>query len=207
MRGNHSDSEKKHKFKNPLLTIPFNAPGFLLNKYTMNTFNTLYFKRPIKLNRSTDYEPFFYPLDKILKWNRLYGKQGFMQFQCVIPNEFREIAMQEMLLTIANSQQASFLSVLKQFGNIKSPGLLSFPRQGTTLALDFPNKGLATLDLFKKLEAITLQYCGAVYPAEDALMSSEAFAQYFPNWKQFSSYIDLHFSSDFWRRVLPNKST
>lgn len=207
IRGNHSNSEKKHKFKNPLLTIPFNAPGFLLNKYTMNTFNSLYFKRPIKQHNLIDYDPFFYPLDKISKWNRLYGKQGFMQFQCVIPNEFREIAMQEMLLTIAKSQQASFLSVLKQFGNIKSPGLLSFPRPGITLALDFPNRGLTTLDLFKKLEAITLQYSGAVYPAKDALMSSEAFAQYFPNWKQFSSYIDPHFSSDFWRRVVPNKST
>ena len=201
MRGNHCASKKKHKYHSSRLALPFNAPGFVLNKYTVNAFNNLYFKRPIKQKTTVDYDPFFYPLDKIAFWNRMYGKRGFLQYQCVIPPQHREKAMQEMLTTIAQSGQASFLSVLKQFGDIPSPGLLSFPRSGITLALDFPNRGQATFDLLNQLDLITLQYKGAVYPAKDARMSPAAFAQYFPNWKEFELFMDPHFSSSFWRRV------
>ena len=201
MRGNHCEEKKKHQFKNSKLSIPFNVPCFLLNKYTVTAFNTLYFKRPIKAVTTIDYDPFFYPLDSISNWNRLYGRRGFMQYQCLIPKEHREIALQEMLSLISASGQASFLSVLKEFGDIQSPGLLSFPRQGTTLALDFPNRGQKTLDLLNELDVITQKYNGSVYPAKDARMSMEAFKQYFPDWKKFEQYIDPHFSSGFWRRV------
>ena len=201
MRGNHCASTKKYKHKTPRLAVPFNAPGFLLNKYTVKAFNYLYFNRPLKQHGITDIEPFFYPLDKISFWNRLYGKRGFMQYQCVIPPQHREAAMQEMLTSIANSGQASFLSVLKVFGDIQSPGLLSFPRAGVTLALDFPNRGQTTLDLLNQLDEITLKFNGAVYPAKDARMSRKAFQQYFPNWKHFEQFIDPHFSSSFWRRI------
>jgi len=146
MRGNHCKSAKKLKFKTSKLSVPFDAPGFLLNKYTVSAFNKLYFKRPVKQFQKVDYNPFFYPLDTIANWNRLYGKKGFMQYQCVISTEHREPAMQEMLTLISDSGQASFLSVLKEFGDITSPGLLSFPRPGITLALDFPNRGQKTLD-------------------------------------------------------------
>lgn len=203
IRGNHCESTKKHKFKSSKLSVPFDAPGFLLNKYTVNAFNRLYFKRPIKQFAKVDYDPFFYPLDAIANWNKLYGKHGFMQYQCVIPTQHREIAMHEMLSVISESGQASFLSVLKQFGDIKSPGLLSFPRPGITLALDFPNRGKQTLDLLNKLDTITLKYNGAVYPAKDARMSSESFLQYYPHWEEFQKHIDPHFSSNFKRRISP----
>lgn len=201
MRGNHCEAKKKHKFKTSKLSIPFDAPGFILNKYTVNAFNQLYFNRPIKQYTKVDYDPFFYPLDSIANWNKLYGKKGFMQYQCVIPSEHRDTAMQEMLSIISASGQASFLSVLKEFGDIKSPGLLSFPRPGITLALDFPNRGKKTLDLLNELDVITLKYSGSVYPAKDARMSAESFAKYYPNWKEFEQVIDPHFSSNFKRRI------
>lgn len=201
MRGNHCESKKKHKFKTSKLSIPFDAPGFLLNKYTVNAFNNFYFKKPIKQYSEIDYDPFFYPLDSIANWNRLYGKKGFMQYQCVIPKEHREAAMLEMLSIISASGEASFLSVLKEFGDIKSPGLLSFPRPGITLALDFANHGAITLALLNELDVITSKYSGSVYPAKDARMSKESFVKYYPNWKEFEKYIDPLFSSDFRCRI------
>jgi len=203
MRGNHCPSSTKHKFKPAKLSVPFNAPGFLLNKYTVRIFNHLYFKKPIKQYSKIDYNPFFYPLDAISNWNKLYGRKGFMQYQCVISNEHREMAMTEMLSVISESGQASFLTVLKEFGDIKSPGMLSFPRPGITLALDFPNRGQVTLELLNRLDNITLKYSGSVYPAKDARMSAASFARYYPNWKEFEQYIDPHFSSSFRRRVAP----
>jgi len=203
MRGNHCPSNTRHKFTPAKFSVPFNAPGFLLNKYTVRAFNHLYFKKPIKQYSKIDYNPFFYPLDAISNWNKLYGRKGFMQYQCVIPNEHREMAMTEMLSVISESGQASFLTVLKEFGDIKSPGMLSFPRPGITLALDFPNRGQVTLELLNRLDNITLKYSGSVYPAKDARMSAESFAKYYPNWKEFEQYIDPHFSSSFRRRVAP----
>ena len=102
---------------------------------------------------------------------------------------------------IARSRQASFLVVLKQFGDLPSRGLLSFPRPGATLALDFPNRGEPTLRLLESLDAITRAAGGAVYPAKDARMSAQSFQQYFPAWRQLQDYIDPQFSSSFWRRV------
>jgi len=203
MRGNHCPSQTKLKFKSTKLSIPFDAPSLLLNKYTIRAFNQLYFKKPIKQYSKIDYNPFFYPLDAISNWNKLYGKKGFMQYQCVIPKKHREAAMTEMLSVISESGQASFLSVLKEFGDIKSPGMLSFPRPGITLALDFPNRDQVTLELLSQLDIITLKYSGSVYPAKDARMSTESFAAYYPNWKEFEQYIDPHFSSSFRRRVAP----
>lgn len=203
MRGNHSASNTKHKFKTSKLSIPFDAPAFLLNKYTVTAFNNLYFKKPLKQFSTIDYDPFFYPLDAISNWNKLYGRKGFMQYQCVIPHEYKEKAMTEMLSLISASGQASFLSVLKEFGDIKSPGLLSFPRPGITLALDFANRGQKTLELLNELDVITLKYAGSVYPAKDARMSAESFSKYYPNWKEFEKYIDPHFSSNFKRRISP----
>lgn len=206
IRGNHCESLKKHKFKSSKLSVPFNAPGFLLNKYTVNIFNQLYFKRPIKQFTKVDYDPFFYPLDSIGSWNKLYGKKGFMQYQCLIPTEHRDTAMHEILTIISECGQGSFLSVLKEFGEIQSPGLLSFPRQGTTLALDFPNRGNKTLELLSELDTITRKYNGSVYPAKDARMSPESFSQYYPNWDEFETYIDPYFSSGFQRRVKPGNN-
>ena len=106
-----------------------------------------------------------------------------------------------MLEVVARGGDGSFLAVLKQFGDLPSPGMLSFPRPGTTLALDFPNQGERTLRLLDKLDDIVAAAGGAVYPAKDARMNGQRFRQYFPAWEAFSHFIDPRFSSSFWRRV------
>ena len=147
-------------------------------------------------------EKYFYPLDSLLDWNRIYGRRGFYQFQCVVPND-NALAITEILDEISRAGQGSFLSVLKTMSNILSPGLISFPRAGVTLALDFPNRGRKTLTLLEKLEAIIVEAEGAIYPAKDAVMSATTFRHCFPKLDKFASYVDPKFSSSFWRRVNP----
>lgn len=204
-RGNHAAGPAVAKpatdyGKTPLV-VPFNFPGFVLNHATIQLFNQVYFHRPLADRSAVHFDPFFYPLDKIAQWNRMYGKQGFFQYQCVIPTAAAAEAMTEMLRTIATSGQGSFLSVLKMFGDSRSPGMLSFPRPGVTLALDFANRGEKTRALLAKLDTITAASNGAVYPAKDACMTADRFQQYYPQWRQFAEYIDPAFSSSFWRRV------
>ena len=109
--------------------------------------------------------------------------------------------MAELLSLVARARGGSFLAVLKVFGQIESPGLLSFPRPGITLALDFPNRGAQTLRLLDRLDETVRASGGAVYPAKDARMSAESFRSYFPRWQSFCEYLDSRFSSSFWRRV------
>jgi hypothetical protein len=109
--------------------------------------------------------------------------------------------MSEILSLIRHSGEGSFLTVLKKFGNTPSPGMLSFPRPGLTLALDFAYSGQKTLQLLNQLDKIIAQTGGAVYPAKDARMSAQSFQTFYPQWKQFAQHIDPHFSSSFWRRV------
>jgi FAD/FMN-containing dehydrogenase len=152
------------------------------------------------------YDPFFYPLDSIGNWNRMYGKGGFVQHQCVVPHAAAPEAMKKILLRISASGEGSFLAVLKAFGNAPSPGMMSFPRPGITLALDFPVKGESTLRLLDALDEIVVDYGGAVYPAKDARMSPATFEASFPHWRDFEPFIDPRFSSDFWRRVTASKA-
>ncbi len=184
------------------LRVPFDMPSFALNSAAMRLFNQSFFRlqRKDRISRYTHYVPFFYPLDRVLDWNRIYGKRGFYQYQFVVPSE-AEPVFNEILRRIRSSRQGSFLAVLKKFGAIRSPGLMSFPREGLTLALDFPNRGQATLDLLDELDELVEQAGGRVYPAKDARMSAGSFQSYFPQWKEFSRYIDPRFSSSFWRRV------
>ena len=204
-RGNHASTAKSGKevadYGKTRLSMPFTLPGFVLNHVTINLFNQIYYHRPVPKQMRVHFDPFFYPLDKIAQWNRMYGAKGFFQYQCVIPTDHAREAMLRMLQTIAQSGQASFLSVLKVFGDVPSPGMLSFPRPGVTLALDFANRGDKTRALLAQLDAITLATGGAVYPAKDACMSAQHFQQYYPQWAQFAEYIDPVFSSSFWRRV------
>lgn len=186
------------------ITVPFTPPISLINNFTVDVFNRLYYHLPRPVRGLTFYSPFFYPLDNLLEWNRLYGKQGFFQYQCVIPPDIAHDALQEILTRIAASGQGSMLAVLKRFGSLVSDGLLSFPRPGVTLALDFPNLGSKTLDLLRRLDEVTCQAGGAVYPAKDARMSGENFRKYFPQWAIFKNFIDPNFSSSFWRRVMMN---
>jgi len=105
------------------------------------------------------------------------------------------------LEVIVSSGSASFLAVLKEFGNEPSPGMLSFPRAGVTLCLDFPNEGARTLDLFRKLHGMTRSMGGRIYPAKDACMSAGNFQTFYSSWQEFAGYVDPRFSSNFWRRV------
>ena len=188
-----------------ILTIPFPLPVSLVNGVSLRLFNTLHYHRqPAGTRRSVaHYQPFFFPLDGIRHWNRLYGPQGFFQYQCVLPgtgDAIRE-ATGELLEAIAASGLGSFLAVLKRFGARSSPGMLSFPREGATLALDFPNRGVAVQRLFEALDGIVEQAGGTLYPAKDGRMPGELFRSGYPRWREFSRYIDPACSSSFWRRV------
>ena len=202
IRANHSDRSARTPAEAGL-QMPFTPPISLVNRASLSAFNALYFHRPAATQQHAvwHYRPFFYPLDSVGQWNRLYGPQGFYQYQCVIPEAAAEPALREMLAQIAASGSGSFLAVLKMFGDLPSQGWLSFPRAGATLALDFPNRGEATLALLERLDNITRAAQGAVYPAKDARMSAAAFQQYFPRWQQMDPYLDPQFSSSFWRRV------
>ena len=184
-----------------VLTVSFAPPVSLVNNLSVRWFNRLYYHLPRPARGLTPYPPFFYPLDNLLEWNRLYGRRGFFQYQCVIPPATAREALWEILARIAASGQGSMLAVLKRFGEKSSGGLLSFPRPGFTLALDFPNRGPKTLALLESLDEVTRQADGAVYPAKDARMGGDSFRQYFPQWAEFSRFIDPSFSSSFWRRV------
>ena len=199
--GVHSDKQIKPKSSSSLLRVPIDAPGFLLNPLSMKAFNTLYYnvQRDHSEAKLIHYDPFFYPLDAVHGWNKIYGKNGFLQFQCVVPDA--ESATR-ILEKVVDSRMASFLAVLKEFGDVKSPGMLSFPRPGTTLCLDFPMKGEKTLKLFDEFEAIVRDVGGALYPAKDATMSKEAFAEFYPQLEAFKEHKDPRCNSAFWSRVV-----
>jgi FAD/FMN-containing dehydrogenase len=202
MRGNHvCDSRRAPGTRR--LRVPFTAPISLINPFTLRLFNQMYFRRSSAEDPDAlwHFRSFFYPLDRIADWNRIYGPAGFFQYQCVVPETSAEDALAEMLRRIGRDGAGSFLAVLKVFGAIPSRGLLSFPRPGATLALDFPNRGVRTLALLESLDEITRAARGAVYPAKDARMSPESFRAYFPAWERFQTFIDPQFSSSFWRRV------
>lgn len=204
MRGNHAPAQSGIQVKpGKKLTVPFDAPHFALNEFTLNAFNTAYYwRQPQRLKGFTShYDPFFYPLDSIHHWNRIYGKRGFLQYQCVVPFDDGASAIRAILARISQAKMGSFLAVLKTFGSIPSVGYMSFPRRGVTLALDFPNKGEPLFRLLEDLDSITRSAGGAVYPAKDARMSKESFKTFFPRFEEFSHYVDPMFSSSFLRRV------
>lgn len=181
--------------------IPFDFPDFALSAPLVRTFNSAYWRLHSRGLRRMRAGKFLFPLDALLDWNRIYGRRGFLQFQCVVPHAGAADSLARLLHTAAESGQGSFLSVLKTFGDVPSPGLLSFPRPGVTFALDFPMKGAATLELMARLEAIVIEAQGAIYPAKDARMSPRAFRASFPRLAEFEPYVDPAFSSGLWRRV------
>ncbi|MCH7644406.1 MAG: FAD-binding oxidoreductase [Myxococcales bacterium] len=200
-RANFSAGGGARGIRRPL-RVPFDMPSFALNSTVVKCFNQAIFQlqRRDRISRVTHYAPFFYPLDRVLDWNRIYGKRGFYQYQFLVPND-AEGGFQEILRRISASRQGSFLAILKRLGRIASPGLMSFPREGLTLALDFPNRGQTTLDLLEELDDVVRAAGGCVYPAKDARMSAASFQSYYPQWKEFSHTLDPRFSSSFWRRV------
>jgi FAD/FMN-containing dehydrogenase len=206
MCGNNNRSRQlvgKPAGKKLPLAVPFDLPSFVLNTFTVKAFNELYFHTQAtkRVRRVVPYEPFFYPLDSIHEWNRMYGRRGFLQYQFVVPFESGFAAMEEIIGRIRRAGEGSFLTVLKTFGPVQSPGMLSFPRPGITLALDFSFHGEKTLQLLADLDTVVRRSGGAVYPAKDARMSAENFQAFYPRWQEFARYVDPHFSSSFWRRV------
>jgi FAD/FMN-containing dehydrogenase len=132
----------------------------------------------------------------------MYGPNGFLQYQCVVPPADAERVVAELLQRIRRRGAGSFLAVLKQFGDRPAAGMLSFPRGGATLALDFPNTGARVHALFESLDRIVLDAGGRLYPAKDARMGPAIFKAGYPRWREFLDYVDPRFSSGFWRRVM-----
>ena len=185
------------------LTVPITPPVSLVNGFSLRAFNELYWRkapRGLQVGRS-GYGPFFYPLDAVLQWNRIYGPNGFQQYQCLIPPAEARRAIHALLAAIAGSGAGSFLAVLKRCGEVPSPGLLSFPRPGTTLALDFPQSDRLATELFPRLDAIVREAGGRLYPAKDAHMSGEDFRRAYPAWGQVEALRDPVLESRFWQRV------
>lgn len=186
----------------PRLNLPVEAPGWVLNRYSLRIFNELYFARgKRRKNGALHYAPYLFPLDSIANWNRLYGARGMYQYQCVLPAHAARQGIRAMLEHISNAGEGSFLAVLKQFGAYPSPGMLSFARPGITLALDFPNRGAETLRLMANLDTIVAQAGGALYPAKDGRMSATMFRASFERLDEFRKYVDPALHSDFWQRV------
>lgn len=204
MRGNHSQNNYFDKPTERELKMPLTPPFSLVNKMTLTPFNYLYRKlEESKAGPShAHYASFFYPLDNLTNWNKMYGPSGFYQYQSVVPRASGVEAIEGMLEAISKSGMGSFLAVLKTFGSPKSLGMLSFPEPGITLALDFPNQGDKTLKLFDRLDAIVREAGGRLYPAKDARMSRSMFEAGYPRLNEFLAYRDAGISSAFSRRVM-----
>jgi FAD/FMN-containing dehydrogenase len=202
-RGNHAAKTGSAPAARTL-TVPITPPFSLINKLSLRAFNATYFN----LNRwrggpkLQHLLPFFYPLDGLLEWNRIYGPRGFHQYQCVVPRANELAATAELMKAIRASGQGSFLAVLKTFGDRASAGLMSFPMAGTTLALDFPNEGERTEQLFARLDAIVDSAGGRLYAAKDARMGRALFAQGYPRLQDFLQYRDPAISSALSRRLI-----
>lgn len=214
MFGNHAEIKDlpTEKQKNCLqipakkrFTVSFDLPSGLLNRYTMSIFNSLFYAKTLSKETKviTDYDSFFYPLDFLWDWNRMYGKKGFIQYQCVFPTEASREALTKVLTLCGDQGWGSFLAVLKRFGN--QEGLLSFPSKGYTLTLDMPVKqGLwEFLDL---LDQLVLDYGGRVYLAKDARLNGVNFRKMYPKfeqWLEIKKQIDPenHFTSMMAKRL------
>ena len=203
-RGNSSSRKYEDEPRGLGLSVPFTPPISLVNKLSLDLFNTAYFELQKRgAGRSeVHYREFYYPLDGVGNWNRIYGPKGFYQYQSVVPMAHAEAATEEMLSVIKKSGQGSFLAVLKTFGDRKAAGLLSFARSGVTLALDFPNRGAKTEKLFQALDKIVFEAGGTLNPSKDARMSREMFQAGFPGVIEFAKFRDPKIVSDFSRRVI-----
>ena len=185
------------------LIVPFQPPVNVLNRAFLTVFNAAYrFNAVRKKGRHrVSAGGFFFPLDGVRHWNRLYGPNGLYQHQSVVPFEAAPEVVPALLAAAREKGQGSFLTVLKRFGDVASPGMLSFPRPGYTLTLDFPNRGASTLELLAELDRLTVSLGGAVNPYKDGRMPPQVFAASFPRWHHFERLRDPVFMSDFWRRT------
>ncbi|MFT4739252.1 MAG: decaprenylphospho-beta-D-ribofuranose 2-oxidase [Sediminicola sp.] len=194
------------------INIPFSFPSFSLNKLTIGLFNWLYYNKNLRKeqNSITNYDSFFYPLDNLLNWNRIYGKKGFIQYQFVIPKDDGGKGIIHILKLISNKGMTSFLAVLKTMGK-EDLGYISFPKEGYTLALDFPiKKGL--FEFLDELDQEILKLGGRLYLAKDARMDKATFHQTYEGISDFQATSKITnknqtFNSDLNTRlaILPEK--
>lgn len=188
------------------VSVPFEFPSSALNRHSVRLFNALYFRHVPAAGRSrrVHLDKFLYPLDAIHNWNRMYGRKGIYQFQCVVPFAEGRRAIIELMDEIVRSRGASFLAVLKSMSR-ESRGMIAFPMPGFTLALDFPRRE-GTLRLIERLHDIVLKYGGRIYLAKDATLSAERFAAMYPRAQEFKSLLqridpELRMQSDMSRRL------
>lgn len=187
--------------------LGFDFPAWTLNSVSMAAFNELYYRLQSRKERPfiADYEGFFFPLDRIGNWNRIYGKRGFVQYQCALPTAESYKGMKALLEALAAGGRSSFLSVLKRFGPA-GQGLLSFPFEGYTLTLDLPVSDRELFPFLDRLDEIVLRHGGRVYLAKDARLSAAAFRAMYPElvaWQRIKSKIDPEncFASDLAHRL------
>jgi len=190
-RGSISLLQRVGELAPGLLDFRVDGPNWLLNSASIRAFNETYFRKQAKgVTRSTvHYAPFFFPLDNVRQWNRLYGERGFLQYQFVVPPDPDHRAIRQVLAEITRSGLGSFLAVIKEFGERTHPGL-SFPAPGTTLALDFGHAGAPLLDLLDRLDAIVLESGGRVYLGKDARLPREMFRKMYPGWAAWKDVRD-----------------
>ena len=215
MRGHHAKLEELlENTEEPLrlkpraqFNLPFDFPSWTLNALTAAAFNELYFRRQGARRKAflSDYESFFYPLDRVGQWNRLYGRRGFVQYQCVVPTARAREGMRRLLEEIARSQYPCFLAVLKRFG-AEGQGMLSFPLEGYTLALDMAVGDARFFEFLDRLDEIVVQHEGRVYLAKDARLEAATFRAMYARlaeWRRVKESVDPahRFRSDLSQRL------
>lgn len=197
MLGEHAtvDEARTEKFLLPkekaLVTVPFHFPSFVLNGFTVKLFNTLYYAKNYRrvMDSVAHYDGFYYPLDSILGWNKIYGKKGFVQYQFVLPLATSKQGLVDIMTRINKRGTGSFLAVLKLFGD--QDNLISFPMRGYTLALDFPiQSGL--FEFLDELDKVVADYGGRIYLSKDARMKSEIFWKTYPHAQEFKNILQKY---------------
>ena len=197
-----SQIDARRHIRHVPLQIPFDFPSFFLNPITVGIFNHLYYAIQTRKDRPflINHDRFFYPLDAVGNWNRMYGKRGFLQYQVVIPERESAVGIRSILERLVTSRRASFLAVLKRFGSANA-GPLSFPAPGYTLSLDLPMTGNDVLCLLDELDEMVLRFGGRVYLAKDARLAPERLRAMYPRldeWLRIKHAVDPRgrFSSD-----------
>ncbi len=187
MLGEHVQDGNLEFGKKKSLNVPIDMPSSILNQHSIKAFNSLYYHRVFSKTKRelVSFEPYFYPLDAIGNWNRLYGKAGFVQYQFVLPKSVGVKGLKKILEVIVSSGKGSFLAVLKVFGK-ENENFLSFPIEGYTLALDF-KMSQETVQLIGLLDSMVVEMGGRIYLTKDALMSETAFKKMYPEWERFEA--------------------
>jgi FAD/FMN-containing dehydrogenase len=190
--------------KAPRLTMPMDAPQWVLGRWSAKAFNAAYYRAQSMRTATRETIPlwqFFFPLDAVNAWNRAYGRRGFIQYQFVVPADAARETVPRIIAHLREANVASYLAVIKTFGALRSPGRMSFPMPGTTVALDIPAPNGNDLRALDRADAMVADVGGRVYPAKDSRMSAAMYQRFFPQWRELEAMRDPAISSSFWRRV------